>query len=331
MILVTGATGCIGSNLTRELVHRGEDVAILERPGDDVAAIADLTGEVRRRVGDVRDAEAVDRAMQGVERVYHLAGITAPLNALAPLMQEVNVGGTENVMAAALRQGARVVHTSSIAAVGFPDEGTVADETFPFNGAEFCHAYMTTKQLAEQVVHRHVASGLDAVIVNPAATMAPGGDLRIGWANLLVRLHSRRMPAFPRGGLAMVTGRDVVAGHIRAMEVGARGERYILNTVNLRYRRLIELAASVLSVPPARVPIPNPAIKVAARVVAAFGRLVRNPFERSPLAPENVPLLTRVMYYDNAKARSELGLTPTSLRDAIEDVAEWCRRKGALR
>lgn len=120
MILVTGATGCIGSNITRTLVRRGEEVAVLRKPDDDAAAIADVAEDVQHRFGDVRNADSVEQAMRGVTHVYHLAGVTLLKNDLADLLYDVNVHGTENIARSALLAGARVVHTSSEAAIGFP-------------------------------------------------------------------------------------------------------------------------------------------------------------------------------------------------------------------
>jgi dihydroflavonol-4-reductase len=326
MILVTGATGCIGSNITRELVHRGEDVAVLRRADDSLVAIADVTDDVEHRLGDVRDAVSVERAMSGVTHVYHLAGITVPINDLAPLLHDVNVVGTQNVMRSALQVGARVVHTSSVSAVGFPDGGTVADEGFGFNAHG--HAYAVSKRLGERVVARYVVEGLEAVTVNPAASLAPGGDLRNGWASLIVRLRARQLPYFTTGGLGVVTRRDVVDGHLRAMERGRTGERYILNSANLTYRALFGLVASVIDVPRPRVRMPDLAVAVASYVVASTaGALIRDPLRRPLLTPENAALLTRTVYYDAGKAVRELGMTTTSLHEAIGELAAWCDQR----
>jgi dihydroflavonol-4-reductase len=324
MILVTGATGCIGSNITRTLVRRGEEVAVLRKPDDDVAAIADVADDVQHRFGDVRNADSVEQAMRGVTHVYHLAGVTLLKNDLADLLYDVNVHGTENIARSALHANARVVHTSSEAAIGFPDAGTMADESFVFNAHG--HAYAVSKHVGERVVERYVLDGLDAVIVNPAACLAPGGDLRTGWASLIMRLRSRRLPFFTTGGLGVVTGSDVVDGHLRAMDKGRTGERYIINSANITYRELFDLAASAIGVPRPRWCVPNTVVKGASHVASAWGRLIRDPLSRPMLTPENASLLTKTIYYDAGKAADELGTTSSSLNEAIDELAVWCQQ-----
>jgi len=327
MILVTGATGCIGSNLTRELVRNGERVAILRLPGDDLAALDDVTGEVDHRIADVRDRELVDKAMAGVERVFHLAAYTVPANRFAGLLHEVNVTGTENVMRAALRRGARVVHTSSVSAVGFPRKEP-ADEGFCFNGHG--HAYAVSKRLGELVVQRYVQEGLEAVIVNPAVTIAPGGDLRHGWGALVVGLRRRRLPAYPGGSLSVASGADVVEAHLAAMEKGGVGERYIVSSEDLSYGSLARRVATVIGAPGPRVRLPDGMVRAAAHCAATVAPLIRDPRRQPLLTPENVPLLVGTMYYRAAKARRAFSIGGNPLDRAIEELASWCdRRQGS--
>jgi len=331
VIVVTGATGSLGSNLTRALVQRGEKVAILRREDDPCTSIADVKDDLAHRIGDVRDADAVDEALADAEAVYHLAGVTTPSNALRQLMREVNIGGTRNVMRAALRRGIRVVHTSSIAAIGYPDAGTIADENFPYNGAQFRHAYVDTKRAAELLVLDHVHSGLDAVILNPTGTLAPGGSTSAGWAGLVAQVAAGRVVAYPGGGVGVLNTRDMVDAQLKAMELGKAGERYILNSVNFSYRELITEIASVLGVATPRWRIPDLALTAAAFALSPIGALIRDPHRKPLLRRENVPLLTKTMFYDNGKARRSLGTTTTPLRESIEEVATWCARQGGLR
>lgn len=331
MIVVTGATGSLGSNLTRALVQQGEKVAILRREDDPCASIADIVDEVAHRIGDVRDPDAVDEALADAEAVYHLAGVTTPSNALRGLMREVNIGGTRNVMGAAWRRRARVVHTSSIAAVGYPDAGTIADENFPYNGAQFRHAYVDTKRSAELLVLDYIHKGLDAVILNPTGTLAPGGSTSAGWAGLVAQVAAGRVVAYPGGGVGVLNTRDLVDAQLKAMKSGQTGERYIVNSANLTYRELITEIATVLGVAAPRWRIPDRALSAAALALAPIGALIRDPHRKPLLRKENVALLTRTMFYDNGKAHRMLGTTTTPLRESIEDVAAWCARQGGLR
>jgi dihydroflavonol-4-reductase len=326
MTLVTGATGCLGSNLTKALVARGEQVAILRRPGDTVAALGPAAAHVEHRFGDVRNAESVAAALHGVERIYHVAGITEPTNRAWNTMQSTNVEGTENVARCALKAKVhRLVHTSSVAAIGFPEDGQVAGEDFPFNGASFPHAYAKTKYAAEAVIAKYVALGLNAVVVNPAATMAPGGSLRYSWAALVLKIRKRQLPFYLPGGLGMVACRDVVNGHILAMEKGKAGERYILNSENLTYHELFKKIASVVQSTPPHVRCPEPVLKAMGHINSCLEWLGVDPGKLSYLTRENVPLLARKLYYSPKKAVRELGLSLTALEDSIQETYDWCR------
>lgn len=324
MVLVTGATGCLGSNLTRALVERGERVAVFRRESDSLDALGGIASEVEHRIGDVRDAATVDRAMTGIERIYHLAGIPVLTNRLRDEMRDVNVEGARNVARAALASRvARMVHTSSAAAVGWPD-GAPADERFRFNGDRFGHGYMTTKWLGERAVLDAVGRGLDAVVVNPSAVLAPGGTVRHGWAGLVAAIMRGRLRLVPPGGLGVTTARDVVDGHIKAMERGTAGQRYIVNTRNLRYRDLFGLIADTVGARQPRIEVAAPMLRVAGWGGTAYGRLARPP-DRSPVVVrENIPMLTRRLYYDQAKAVRELGISQSPLEEAVLDVRAWC-------
>jgi dihydroflavonol-4-reductase len=324
LTLVTGATGCLGSNLVRRLVEQGENVAVFRLSDDSLAALDGVADHVEHRLGDVRDADSVARAMVGVDRVYHLAGVAVLANGLRREMEDVNVRGAENVARAALAAGvSRLVHTSSAAAVGWPD-GEAADEGFPFNGDVFRHSYMVSKWRGEQVVRDHVRRGLDAVILNPTAVIAPRGSLRHGWAALVLTIMRRRLWLYPRGGLGVTTRADVVDAQLKAMERGRRGERYIVNTRNLRYGELCTTIASVVGVQPPQLPIPGGGLSALAVAGSAYARLARRRLDPPFLVRENVPMMTRLLYYDQAKAVRELGISQSPLEDAVAEVQAWC-------
>jgi dihydroflavonol-4-reductase len=328
MVLVTGATGCLGSNLVRRLVAEGERVAILRFRDDQAPALGSLTREVEHRVGDVRDRDAVRRALRGVTYLYHVAGVATAVNAHAREMRSVNVDGTATVMEEAKRAGlARVVHTSSAIAIGLPNGEDPVDETFKFNGEQFNHAYATTKRMAEDIVRRVAGAGLDAVILNPSAVMAPGGSQRQGWASLVAALRAGWLRVYPGGGVSMSSGVDVADAHIRAMARGRSGERYIVAGHHLSYAELFRMIARVLDVRAPRVRVPNSVLAVGGWAGSAFGRL-RSADHAPFLTRENVPLMTRTMFYDQAKAERELGVGTTPLEPAVAQVDRWCRERG---
>lgn len=331
MILVTGATGCLGSNLTKHLVERGERVAIFRRPDDpQMSNLGPYAQEVEHRLGDILDSDAVRAALRGVRRLYHLAGVALPIAGLRDRMLKVNVRGTDIVMAGAKACGVeRIVFTSSSSTIGIPDEGTIADETYAFNGASFRFPYMHSKRLAEDIVLRYADDGVDAVVVNPTAVMAPtGDDRRGGWGATIGAVKEGRIPFCPSGGIGITTRSDMIDGHVKAMAIGRRGQRYILNSANMSYRDLFRLIGDVTGTRPPRIRIPDLLLHAVGAVNSAIDPLWRDPMSTSLLSHDNAVLLTRRVYYDQGKAIRELGLLQTPVRTAIEEVyAAWLNRR----
>jgi dihydroflavonol-4-reductase len=323
MILVTGATGCLGSNLTRALVRAGARVAIFRREADELAALADVAHDVEHRLGDLRDPAAVERAMRGVNEVYHVAALAVPDNALRREMTEVNVGGTEHVCAAARRAGVRrLVHTSTASAVGISRDGSAIDERFEFNAERLGSSYIDTKRAAERVVLAHVQRGLDAVIVNPTIVLAPGGSTREGWASLVGRVAQQRIPVLPPGGFGFCAGPDLVDGQLKAMARGRCGERYLLNTQNLGLGQAVQMFARALAVPAPSWRCPAWLARLVLSV-AALGSLVAPDSSLLNVIRDNGWIFAGEAFFDHSKALLELELSQSSLEDSVRAMHAW--------
>ena len=215
--LVTGATGLIGSHVTRRLVQRGDSVRALVR---DQSPLGQLDGlEIELAHGDVLDRRSVRRAMRGVQRVFHVAGLTS-LRASADTTFAVNVGGTRIVLEEALRAGvARVVHTSSVAAVGPAPRGSTADEQQVFRAGGYGLPYVNAKHEAEVEALRMAARGLPVVVVNPAHVFG-AGDRHRSSTELVRRFLCGQILAYVDGALNIVDADDVASGHLLADEQG---------------------------------------------------------------------------------------------------------------
>ena len=315
-VFVTGGTGLLGSNLARRLVERGHRVRLLVRERRH-PMLEQLP--IEWIPGDLADVPALIAGMQGCQSVYHVAGAVSYRPADAARLHETNVLGTRNVLAAAARAGvARVVHTSSTAAVGMslrPDH--ILDETAPFDRRLDGDPYMRTKHLAELEVERAVATGLDAVMVNPS-TIFGAGDVYRHTSATLPKLHRGKMFAAPPGGTAVVSVDDVVDGHLLAMERGQKGRRYILSSENVAYFDLLNRIARVVEGPPIRRMLPavleGPLTAIAALASAIVPGL--------PLTRHVIRFSFRYRYFSAARARAELGWAP---RVPIEDAvrAAW--------
>lgn len=319
-ILVTGASGYLGSALLEELVGAGERVTILTKPNDTRTLPGDLSAAVQAVAGDVTDAQSVEEAMGGISRVYHLAGIASPNSRLGDVMWRTNVLGSYHVARAALRHGVhRVVHVSSTAAIGYPPDGVVADEDFDQRDSVLDNVYAATKRASEQVMLDVVERGLDVVVVNPAAVFAPGAGPARSWQGLLAAARKGVLRIVPPGGTAVCSARDFVAGVTAAMGKGEPGRRYILSTANLRYRRIAELLVEAVG----RAHPVRPAPIGLFRAVGHGNRVLRDLTGRihpdDALVPENVELMGREVYYAPDRAVAELGIPRVSTPELITE------------
>lgn len=323
-ILVTGATGFIGSELVRQLLDKGEAVRILRRRTAKMDLLGEAAGRVEHAEGDVTDVFSVQEAMQGITHVYHTAGyIGFGGKREREQLYRVNVAGTANVVNVALEAGVqRLVHTSSMAAFGRPMQPTdVIDETSQWTPSRANSAYAQSKYEGELEVFRAIHEGLDAVIVNPALVFGVGRKSE-NTRQIAERIRDQRLPGIPTGGTNVVDVRDVAAGHIAAMERGRTGERYFLGAENLSYDTIIRMFANAFGVPPPkRVVRPRPALFLATLIEFA-SRLTGS---HAVLTRETVRNASTFYRYDNRKAVQELGL---QFRP-FEETVRWMA--GALR
>ena len=231
LYLVTGATGLVGNNVVRQLLDRGNRVRVLSRITSDPRPLAGL--EVEVLLGELRDAESIEKAMRGVDRVIHAAAHVQIGWTGLETAREINVVGTARVAAAAHRAGVRMVHVSSVDALGLPSGGAPADEESPILGGVSC-PYVITKREAEQAVLAEVSNGLDATIVNPAYMLGPW-DWKPSSGRMLLAVARNRGLVAPLGTNIFCDVRDVATGILAAADRGATGRRYILGGQRLSY------------------------------------------------------------------------------------------------
>lgn len=321
-ILVTGASGFVG----RLLVSRLLDT----RPQDKVAVFLlpteTMPEETLRRVevirGDLRQAESVRAAVRGKDLVFHIAGFISYWVLDAGIMEAVNVGGTRTLVEACLEfKVKRLVHVSSVGAIGFRKDGSEADEDTPFNWPESI-GYMTTKRDGQKVVLEAARErGLDAVVVNPASVMGPGDPVPGSAFNRMCGnvCGKKLFVGTFAGGLAVVDVRDLVETILAAADKGRKGEAYLSVGANLSYKAVLEAltADSGTRFIPLVVP---PFVLVAAGWIAElFSRLTR----KRPLITVAYGRLSGwTAFYSNAKSRRELGV---SYRDFSQTVADGNR------
>lgn len=321
-ILVTGGAGYLGSALVAELVGNGEAVTVMTGPGDHTAQPGGLGRGVEVVRADITDQASVDTAMRGISHVYHLAGIASPNSLLAHSIWSANVLGSYHVAQSALRHGVqRVVHVSSTAAIGYPPDGVVADEQFDVRESVLDNVYAATKRAGERVVLDFVERGLDAVVVNPAAVFAPSSGPARSWQGLLVAARRGLLRGVPPGGTAVCSARDFVIGATTAMVKGGSGERYILSSANLSYRRIAELLIEAVGRNHPVRTLPMGLFRAAAAGNRAVRGVAGTPRHDDALVPENVELMGRHVYYASGKAERELGIPRVSASELITEFA----------
>jgi dihydroflavonol-4-reductase len=246
--LITGANGFLGSYLTRLLVSKGYQVRIMIRTNADTRLIDDVLAKVEIVYGDILDIEAVDKAIKGVEYVYHTAAIISFDTNKIELMKRTNIEGTANVVNYCLHhQVKKLVHVSSVAALGDAIHSPIS-ETTEWD-AERTTAYGYSKHYGELEVWRGVAEGLNAAIVNPA--MIFGAEI---WTRGTARIFdeiAKGMPFFTPGGNGMVDVRDVVKAMETIMMSDISNEKFILVGENFMFKDLFgKIALSTKSKTP---------------------------------------------------------------------------------
>lgn len=323
--LVTGATGFVGSVLTRQLVEAGADVRILRRETSSLELLGDVADHVDHAVGDLTRARSLYEALQGVDRVYHVAAKVSFDPGDRESLRRVNADGTANVVNAALEADVdRLVHTSSMAAFGRPREPDgLIDETTRWEGAPHRSAYARSKRRAELEIRRGIAEGLDAVIVNPSLVFGVGSP-NANTRRIVDAVRSGWLFAVPPGGTNVVDVRDVASGLGAAMTRGEPGERYFLGSENLSWFSIAETLAEAFGVEPARCTIPPLLLTAGAAVSEGIAALTRT---RPFLTRSTARTAARTYRYDNRRARRELDCTFRPFEETAQHIAEALTRE----
>lgn len=322
---VTGGTGFVGSAVIRRLLAAGHTVRALVRPGTNTRMLDGLP--VERVAGDLAAAQALRSGMAGCEWVFHVAALYAYWGYTWDDFYRSNVEGTRRVLEAAQQAGVqRVVHTSSIATLGIPKDGTPGSENTPVTLDDMLSDYKRSKYLAEEVVREFVAQGLPVVIVNPAAPVGIGDHKPTQTGKMIVDFLNGKMPAYVDTGLTIVDVDDVANGHLLAMEKGSVGERYILGGENLSLKQVLDLLAEVSGRPRVRMRIPRAVALAWAYVDTGLARL--NPKHVPAATPDAVRVSSKKEYFSSAKAMRELGYTYIPAREALRKAVEWYRANG---
>ena len=315
---VTGTTGFVGANLVRLLLAKGYQVRALVRPQSPLTNIQGLDLEVVR--GNLEDPTLVE-PLQGCQVLFHVAAHYSLWRRDRDQLYRSNVLGTRNILRAAQAAGVeRTVYTSSVAAIGVPASGGIADETYQSPLEKLISDYKKSKYLAEQEAHQAVAAGQDIVIVNPSTPIGPWDIKPTPTGETVLRFLRRQMPVYVDTGLNLIHVSDVAEGHLLALEKGHQGERYILGNENMTLKEILNTLAQITGLAP-----PQGTIPVWLPLSFAWvDECLLAPLGKSPAVPlAGVQMSRQKMFYDASKAVKELGLPQTPVTTALKDAVDW--------
>jgi dihydroflavonol-4-reductase len=324
--LVTGATGFIGSAITRQLVSDGAEVKVLIRSTSDTRNIDGL--EVERVYGDIRDADSVRTALEGCDTLFFTAAYFTHWGTDHRRFYDVNVGGTKASLRAALQAGvSKVIYTSTNNAIGA--YGRVpSDEDVEFNYWQTGDHYSISKYLAEIEAFKFGARGLPVVIVNPTLVVGTHDIRPTSSGQLIIEVASGRLPVYMDGWVNVVDVEDVARGHILAASKGRVGERYLLGNQNLTVGEYFSMIADAAGVAPPRFKVPYAAALAGAHVYELASRFTK----KHPAATVSEVKIGHLgETYDCTKAITELGLPQTPVRESIGRAVTWFKSNGYIK
>ncbi len=324
-VLITGSSGFIGAAVTQAVIANGDQVRVLVRATSNRTNLDGLSVEAVE--GDLQDPLSLKRAVEGCQGVYHVAAHYALWDKNPTTFYKVNVEGTKHLLRAAKGVGVeRVVYTSTIGAIGLPEDGGLGDETLFPSVSQLAGDYKRSKFLAEQEVLKMAKDGLPVVIVNPTAPVGKRDVKPTPTGQIIVDFMKGRMVAYLETGMNIVDVDDVAIGHVQAMQRGRIGERYILGNENLMFLEVCKILSRLTGVTVPRVRLPW---NVALPLAYASTWMAEHVTHRSPRIPlEGVRMAKYRMHYDCTKARKELGMPQTSVETALKKAVEWFRQHG---
>ncbi|HEV2961670.1 MAG TPA: hopanoid-associated sugar epimerase [Candidatus Angelobacter sp.] len=324
-VLVTGATGFVGSHVAQLLAAQGADLRLLVRASSNTGNISELKAE--RVAGDLRDAESLKKAVQGCEFVFHVAADYRLWVRDPEEMYRSNVEGTRAIIRAAQAAGVRrVIYTSSVATMGFTRTGQIVNEDSPVSLRDMVGHYKRSKFLAEQLALESGQKGANVVVVNPTTPVGERDIKPTPTGRIIVDFLKRKFPAYVDTGLNLVDVTEVARGHLLAMEKAVPGQRYILGGVDLTLKQILDKLSALTNLPAPTVRVPH----WVALGFAAFDQFFTGMiFRKEPRATiDAVRMGRKKMFASSAKAQRDLAFKVLPIEDALRRAINWFSTHG---
>ncbi len=326
-VLVTGATGFIGSNLVKKLNQLDFKVRVLHRKKSD---LSELEGcQFESHIGDITNPESLESACKDVKGVFHLAGVVAYDPRERALMEKVNVEGTRNIVDACRKTKVpKLLHLSSVVAIGASFDGkNPLTESSDFNLSHLDLGYFETKRQAEEIVREAAIKGdIQATMINPSTVYGPG-DAKKGSRKTQLKVAKGEFKFYTSGGVNVVHIDDVLHSTIKGFEMGGNGERYIVGSENILIKDLFESIAKISNVEPPKIGLSNFAVKSLGFVGDTMNKIGL----KGPITSENAWTSILYHWFDSTKAQKAFSFTPKPAIEAIKESILWSQENGLLK
>jgi dihydroflavonol-4-reductase len=322
---ITGATGFVGSHVARALAAQGAELRLLVRKTSKLDNIAELQAETAE--GDLRDPESLKKAMAGCDYVFHVAADYRLWVRDPEQMYRSNVEGTRSIIQAAQQSGVRrVIYTSSVATMGFTNDGHIAREDSPVSIKDMVGHYKRSKFMAEEVALEAGRKGANVVVVNPTTPIGEYDIKPTPTGRIVVDFLQRKFPAYVDTGLNLADVKEVARGHLLAMEKARPGERYILGGHNLTLKQILDKLAEITGLPSPTMKVPHAVAMGFAVFDQLFTGVIMGKEPRATI--DAVKMGRKKMFASSTKAEYELGYKVLPVEDALRRAVEWFQANG---
>ena len=324
-VFLTGATGFVGAHVAKHLAAQGAQLRLLTRSTSNTANLEGLNAEVI--VGDLLQPEALRSSINGCDALMHVAADYRLWARDPKTMYAANVDGTRALLRIAQEEGVkRTVYTSSVATMGFREDGTIVDETTPVSITDMVGHYKRSKFLAEQVAIEAARAGQQVIILNPTTPIGPQDIKPTPTGRIVVDFLNRKFPAYVDTGLNLVDVTEVARTHAAALEKGRSGERYILGGENLTLKQILDKMSAITGLPSPTMKVPHSV----AMIFAFFDETITGSIlGREPRATvEAVRMGKKKMFASSAKAERELDFRVVPVYEALRSAIDWFRAHG---